>query len=364
MNLKDDIVNEHWTMTRLVFLDKLECLDFERVGSNPSSHLDAVKSVLGTNWPMVIGDDRDIILKTLKVSRIREGAEIVQNDDQGDPSKNTTQRGEVTHMSHPRNGSQTKVTSQQATVNVANKFKNLQERLSGQTSTYLSSNRVHRPLNIDPQMFRIANTHPPHRFWVHLAASIISPLLLLVYAATSSLNILYHVLPHPIIGEAWEALRLSIVQFHRQPVGTVAVDNYTDELKYDQVFVRDFVPSALSCLMNDQPNSQEFSYENLRPPIMVEEDRPVLLPEYTRYNSDEGDSQDKGDRIADDYEGLPCDSRLPMHGKMAGSPQQSTLDQGSHVGLRWGSRASESQGQSNAVQSRTLCRQCGRLHAG
>ncbi|XP_016443070.1 putative alkaline/neutral invertase D [Nicotiana tabacum] len=60
--------------------------------------------------------------------------------------------------------------------------------------------------------------------------------------------------PHPIIGEAWEALRRSIVQFRGQPVGTLAaVDNSTEELNYDQVFVRDFVPSALAFLMNGEP---------------------------------------------------------------------------------------------------------------
>lgn len=61
--------------------------------------------------------------------------------------------------------------------------------------------------------------------------------------------------PHPIIGEAWEALRRSIVNFRDQPVGTIAaIDNSAEELNYDQVFVRDFVPSALAFLINGEPD--------------------------------------------------------------------------------------------------------------
>ncbi|KAI7757472.1 hypothetical protein M8C21_021103 [Ambrosia artemisiifolia] len=60
--------------------------------------------------------------------------------------------------------------------------------------------------------------------------------------------------PHPIVGEAWEALRRSLVNFRGQPVGTIAaLDNSSEELNYDQVFVRDFVPSALAFLMNGEP---------------------------------------------------------------------------------------------------------------
>ncbi|KAD7477600.1 hypothetical protein E3N88_00736 [Mikania micrantha] len=61
--------------------------------------------------------------------------------------------------------------------------------------------------------------------------------------------------PHPIVGEAWEALRRSLVNFRGQPVGTIAaLDNSSEELNYDQVFVRDFVPSALAFLMNGEPD--------------------------------------------------------------------------------------------------------------
>ncbi|KAL4334030.1 hypothetical protein GQ457_07G020060 [Hibiscus cannabinus] len=61
--------------------------------------------------------------------------------------------------------------------------------------------------------------------------------------------------PHPIFAEAWEALRRSLVYFRGQPVGTVAAYDHASEevLNYDQVFVRDFVPSALAFLMNGEP---------------------------------------------------------------------------------------------------------------
>lgn len=42
--------------------------------------------------------------------------------------------------------------------------------------------------------------------------------------------------PHPIVGEAWEALRRSLVHFRGQPVGTIAaLDNSVEGLNYDQV---------------------------------------------------------------------------------------------------------------------------------
>ncbi|KAJ3703675.1 hypothetical protein LUZ61_007380 [Rhynchospora tenuis] len=60
--------------------------------------------------------------------------------------------------------------------------------------------------------------------------------------------------PHMMVVAAWEALRKSIVYFRGQPVGTVAACDFTSEeaLNYDQVFVRDFVPSALAFLMNGE----------------------------------------------------------------------------------------------------------------
>lgn len=42
--------------------------------------------------------------------------------------------------------------------------------------------------------------------------------------------------PHPIVAEAWEALRSSLVHFRGQPVGTIAALDPTEEnLNYDQV---------------------------------------------------------------------------------------------------------------------------------
>ncbi|KAJ3675201.1 hypothetical protein LUZ60_004243 [Juncus effusus] len=60
--------------------------------------------------------------------------------------------------------------------------------------------------------------------------------------------------PHPMIGEAWEALRKTMVYYKGQPVGTIAAYDHASEevLNYDQVFVRDFVPSALAFLMNGE----------------------------------------------------------------------------------------------------------------
>lgn len=61
--------------------------------------------------------------------------------------------------------------------------------------------------------------------------------------------------PHPMVAEAWDALRRSLVHFRGQPVGTIAAYDHASEevLNYDQVFVRDFVPSALAFLMNGEP---------------------------------------------------------------------------------------------------------------
>ncbi|XP_050159391.1 probable alkaline/neutral invertase B [Malus sylvestris] len=58
---------------------------------------------------------------------------------------------------------------------------------------------------------------------------------------------------NPMVSDAWETLRRSVVHFRGQPVGTLAaVDHSVEELNYDQVFVRDFVPSALAFLMNGE----------------------------------------------------------------------------------------------------------------
>lgn len=43
--------------------------------------------------------------------------------------------------------------------------------------------------------------------------------------------------PHPMVAEAWDALRRSLVYFRRQPVGTIAAYDHASEevLNYDQV---------------------------------------------------------------------------------------------------------------------------------
>ncbi|KAL6531872.1 hypothetical protein OROMI_028235 [Orobanche minor] len=59
---------------------------------------------------------------------------------------------------------------------------------------------------------------------------------------------------HPMVAEAWDNIRRSLVYFRGRPVGTIAaLDNSDEKLNYDQVFVRDFVPSALAFLMNGEP---------------------------------------------------------------------------------------------------------------
>ncbi|XP_077240448.1 alkaline/neutral invertase A, mitochondrial-like isoform X2 [Tasmannia lanceolata] len=51
--------------------------------------------------------------------------------------------------------------------------------------------------------------------------------------------------------EAWDLLRKAMVNYCGNPVGTVAANDPADKfpLNYDQVFIRDFVPSALAFLL-------------------------------------------------------------------------------------------------------------------
>nr|CAD19320.1 neutral invertase [Beta vulgaris] len=53
--------------------------------------------------------------------------------------------------------------------------------------------------------------------------------------------------------EAWELLNESIVNYCGSPVGTIAANDPTSTsiLNYDQVFIRDFVPSAIAFLLKD-----------------------------------------------------------------------------------------------------------------
>lgn len=57
--------------------------------------------------------------------------------------------------------------------------------------------------------------------------------------------------PHPMVADAWESLRKSLVYFRGQPVGTIAaVDHQSEEvLNYDQV---------------NSSNYTEMSYSNFR----------------------------------------------------------------------------------------------------
>lgn len=58
--------------------------------------------------------------------------------------------------------------------------------------------------------------------------------------------------PHPIVGEAWEALRRSLVNFRGQPVGTIAaLDNSSEELNYDQVKSVYRLVVFTICMMHD-----------------------------------------------------------------------------------------------------------------
>lgn len=49
--------------------------------------------------------------------------------------------------------------------------------------------------------------------------------------------------PHPMIAEAWDALRRSLVFFRSQPVGTIAAYDHASEevLNYDQVKIFNYI---------------------------------------------------------------------------------------------------------------------------
>ncbi|CAI5494326.1 unnamed protein product [Closterium sp. Naga37s-1] len=58
--------------------------------------------------------------------------------------------------------------------------------------------------------------------------------------------------PTPMVQEAWDLLNASVVHYYNQPVGTVAAADPTSTaaLNYDQVFIRDFIPSALAFMLS------------------------------------------------------------------------------------------------------------------
>ncbi|KAI7742384.1 hypothetical protein M8C21_015294 [Ambrosia artemisiifolia] len=54
--------------------------------------------------------------------------------------------------------------------------------------------------------------------------------------------------------EAWDLLRESIVTYCGSPIGTIAANDPTSSsvLNYDQVFIRDFIPSGIAFLLNEE----------------------------------------------------------------------------------------------------------------
>lgn len=61
-------------------------------------------------------------------------------------------------------------------------------------------------------------------------------------------------LESPMEKEAWALLREAVVTYCGQPVGTIAANDPTDPhpLNYDQVFIRDFIPSAIAFLLRGE----------------------------------------------------------------------------------------------------------------
>jgi hypothetical protein len=67
--------------------------------------------------------------------------------------------------------------------------------------------------------------------------------------------------------EAWELLRSSVTTYGGRPVGTIAAQDLTstDQLNYDQVFIRDFIPSAIAFLLKGEPEIvREFLLNTVR----------------------------------------------------------------------------------------------------
>ncbi|KAL6976405.1 hypothetical protein U1Q18_025193 [Sarracenia purpurea var. burkii] len=54
--------------------------------------------------------------------------------------------------------------------------------------------------------------------------------------------------------EAWNLLRASVVYYCGQPIGTIAANDPTEKtiLNYDQVFIRDFIPSGIAFLLKGE----------------------------------------------------------------------------------------------------------------
>lgn len=65
---------------------------------------------------------------------------------------------------------------------------------------------------------------------------------------------LHKVSIHSIEDEAWDLLRESIVYYCGSPIGTIAAKDPTSPnvLNYDQVFIRDFIPSGIAFLLKGE----------------------------------------------------------------------------------------------------------------
>ncbi|CAN0900467.1 Alkaline/neutral invertase E, chloroplastic [Linum grandiflorum] len=59
---------------------------------------------------------------------------------------------------------------------------------------------------------------------------------------------------NPIEDEAWDLLRASVVYYCGNPIGTIAANdpNSSSVLNYDQVFIRDFIPSGIAFLLKGE----------------------------------------------------------------------------------------------------------------
>lgn len=130
----------------------------------------------------------------------------------------------------------------------------------------VEDNDIHLSRLLEKSRLTIERTHSfDERSWSELSmpgrgfdvwnGSLYSPGVRSGFGTPGSYSTRASFVPNPIVVDAWEALRRSLVFFRGQPVGTIAAYDHASEevLNYDQVFVRDFVPSGLAFLMNGEP---------------------------------------------------------------------------------------------------------------
>ncbi|KAG0453464.1 hypothetical protein HPP92_024768 [Vanilla planifolia] len=72
--------------------------------------------------------------------------------------------------------------------------------------------------------------------------------------------------PHPMVAEAWDALRRSLVYFRGQPLGTIAaVDHASEEvLNYDQVVILRTPDGVITMEALSQHASRQVDHEIAR----------------------------------------------------------------------------------------------------